>query len=64
MQAGVGAEDRLNVRRICEQVSDAPAAYHANYTPNVIIGKTNLAGGNYRGSVDNFWGFSAHKNPL
>lgn len=64
LQAGVGAEDRLNVRSMCERVSDAPAAYHANYTLNVIIGKTNLAAGNYRGRVDNFWGFSAHKNPL
>lgn len=61
---GVGVESKrqeTNVRWICEEVSDTPAYYHANCMVNVIIGKTNLAGSNYRGKTDNFWGFSAHK---
>lgn len=55
------SRQEMNVRGICEEVSDTPASYHANYTVNVIIGKTNLAGGNYRGKADNFWCFSAHR---
>lgn len=47
-----------------EEVSDTPTAYHANFMVIVIIGKTILAGGNYKGKADNLWGFSAHKNHL
>lgn len=45
------------MRGIGEEASDTAASYHANYTVNVIIGNTNLAGGNYGGKTDNFWGF-------
>lgn len=60
MGGGDGAGDRrqeTNVRGIGEEASDTAASYHANYTVNVIIGNTNLAGGNYGGKTDNFWGF-------
>lgn len=52
------------MKGICEEVSDTAASYHANYTVNVIIGKTNLAGGNYREKTDNFWGFFCTQNCL